>query len=150
MKEDGPLFSMNYKNWKSDGEPMPDLIQGKKYVVKTDISTCFPSIYTHAIPWALIGKSEAKSGIGNRNWTNVIDKACQRCTNGQTHGILIGPHASNLISEIILTRVDQSMYDAGWRYVRAIDDFTCYVDCYDDARDLLNSFVKNCRSMIFL
>lgn len=137
MKEDGPLFSMNYKNWKSDGEPMPDLIQGKKYVVKTDISTCFPSIYTHAIPWALIGKSEAKSGIGNGNWTNIIDKACQRCTNGQTHGILIGPHASNLISEIILTRVDQSMYDAGGRYVRAIDDFTCYVDCYDDAQGFI-------------
>lgn len=89
MKEDGPLFSMNYKNWKSDGEPMPDLIQGMKYVVKTDISTCFPSIYTHAIPWALIGKSKAKRAIGNRNWTNAIDKACQCCTNGQTHGILI-------------------------------------------------------------
>lgn len=87
--------------------------------------------------WALIGKSEAKSGIGNGNWTNIIDKACQRCTNGQTHGILIGPHASNLISEIILTRVDQSMYDAGWRYVRAIDDFTCYVDCYDDAQGFI-------------
>ena len=46
---------MNYSNWKTDGTPEPDLLIGKKYIVKADISTCFPSIYTHSIPWALVG-----------------------------------------------------------------------------------------------
>lgn len=54
------LFSMSYSNWKTDGTPEPDLLIGKRYVVKADISTCFPSIYTHSIPWALAGKATAK------------------------------------------------------------------------------------------
>ncbi len=57
---------MNYSNWKTDGTPEPDLLIGKRYLVKADISTCFPSIYTHSIPWALIGKDDAKARRGSR------------------------------------------------------------------------------------
>ena len=32
----------------------------KKYIVKTDIENCFPSMYTHSLPWALVGKGIAK------------------------------------------------------------------------------------------
>lgn len=53
---------------------------------------------------------------------------------GETHGILIGPHASNLLSEIILTVVDKKLYDEGYRYVRAIDDYDCYVKSYNEAQ----------------
>lgn len=126
-KGDKALFSMNYQNWKVDGNPEPDLLLGNKYIVKSDISTCFPSIYTHSIPWALVGKEKSKQDRKNNQWFNQIDKQCQSCTNGETHGLLIGPHASNLISEIILTQVDRKLYSNGWRYTRAIDDFTCYV-----------------------
>lgn len=43
------LFKMNYKNWKTDDSPVPDIMIGKKYMVSADISTCFPSMYTHAL-----------------------------------------------------------------------------------------------------
>lgn len=42
---------------------------------------------------------------------------------GETHGILIGPHSSNILSEIILTVVDRKLYEKHYRYVRAIDDY---------------------------
>ncbi len=136
------IFDMNYKNWRVDGNPELDLLIHEKgasnFLVQADISTCFPSIYTHSIPWALVGKEEAKRNINNKDvWYNRIDTACSDMRNGETHGLLIGPHASNLLSEIILTVADKKLYDSGYRYVRSIDDYECYVDSHDEAQRFL-------------
>lgn len=136
------IFEMNYKNWRLDGNPETDLLINEngvsRYLVKADISTCFPCIYTHSIPWALVGKKVAKSTIREKTlWYNQIDEACQTVKYGETHGLLIGPHASNLLSELILTVVDKKLYDLGYRYFRNIDDYDCYVDSYESAECFL-------------
>ena len=56
---------------------------------------------------------------------------------GETHGFLIGPHTSNLLSEIILTAVDNKLVAAGWKYIRHIDDYTCHVLSYEKAQEFL-------------
>ncbi len=136
------IFEMNYKNWRVDGNLESDLLIHEKgvskYLVMADISSCFPSIYTHSITWALAGKKQAKDKAGvDSCWYNQIDKACQDCKYGETHGLLIGPHASNLVSELILTVVDKKLYDQGYRYARNIDDYECYVDSYERAECFL-------------
>ena len=136
------IFEMNYKNWKFDGNPELDLlIQDKSsshVLVQADLSTCFPSIYTHSISWALVGKKFAKQNHSDRDaWYNKLDINCSDMHNGETHGILIGPHASNLLSEIILTVIDKILYDKGYRYIRNIDDYECYVHSYDEAQRFL-------------
>lgn len=133
------IFEMNYKDWRTDGNPELDLLFHKggvsRYLVQADISTCFPSIYSHSIPWALVTKEKAKQNHKvSQAWYNKIDSACSDMHNGETHGILIGPHASNLLSEIILTVIDKKLYDKGYRYVRAIDDYNCYVESYNEAQ----------------
>lgn len=136
MVETKALFKMNYKNWKVDGTPEPDLLIGNRYIVHADISTCFPSIYTHSIPWALVGKDFAKQHakkIWANEWYNQIDHYAQNCKNGETHGLLIGPHASNLLGEIILTSVDCELVH-NWAYIRNIDDYTCFVKTYEEAQ----------------
>ena len=55
------LFEMNYKNFSKDGDPEQDIVIKSKYVALADISNCFPSVYSHSISWALVGKSLAKS-----------------------------------------------------------------------------------------
>lgn len=50
---------------------------------------------------------------------------------------MIGPHASNLLSELILTVVDKNLYDKDWRYIRNIDDYTCYVESMEDGQKFL-------------
>lgn len=128
------LFQMNYGNWKMDGTPGPDLLIGSRYIVRADISTCFPSIYTHSIPWALVGKDIAKKNKNKHaEWYNQIDHYLQCCKNGETHGVLIGPHASNLVGEIILTSVDLEL-TGKWSYVRNIDDYSCFVNTYEEAK----------------
>lgn len=130
------LFCMNYKNWKLDGDIETDLLLNKSFVVHADISTCFPSVYTHAIQWALVGKSYAKTHTRGRNWYNRIDEYTSNCKNGETHGILIGPHASNLLSEIVLTKID-SMLSKKYTYIRNIDDYLCYVETEEEAKKFL-------------
>lgn len=144
------IFEMNYKNWRVDGNPESDLLIHEKgvsrYLVKADISTCFPSIYTHSIPWALAGKKQAKDTAGDDSlWYNQIDKACQDVKFGETHGLLIGPHASNLISELILTVVDKRLYEKDYRYARNIDDYDCYVDSYERAECFLRDLEEALR-----
>lgn len=33
---------------------------GKKFIAHADIANCFPSLYSHAMPWALVGFNRAK------------------------------------------------------------------------------------------
>lgn len=137
MKDTDSLFKMNYKNWKTDGSPEPDIMLGKKYLVRADISKCFPSIYTHAVPWAAVTKIEAKQERRNKDvWYNKLDLEVRNSTNGETHGLLIGPHTSNIISEIILCRIDKSLSEK-WDYIRNIDDYSCYVKTQDEADEFL-------------
>lgn len=132
---------MSYNNWKTDGSPELNAKIGAKYIVSADISTCFPSIYSHALPWAIIGKDEAKKEKNeNDQWYNQLDALTRMQTNNETHGILIGPHASNLISEIILTKVDSGLMN--WNYIRNIDDYTCYVESYEKGQEFIVNLTK--------
>lgn len=140
------LFVMNYDDWRNGGSPSDDLIIGNRFMVEVDISNCFSSIYTHSISWALVGKKTAKESkktvknspkMANEGkeqdlWYDTLDKACRNMKWQETKGILIGPHASNLISEIILTAIDCELYE-NYKYIRHIDDYTCYVKSEEEA-----------------
>lgn len=41
-KNKDELFEMNYDDWRNAGSPKDDLLIGKRFVVKADISTFFP------------------------------------------------------------------------------------------------------------
>lgn len=129
------IFQMNYENWQVDAKPEPAILLGRKYLVKCDISTCFPSIYTHSLSWAVIGIDKAKANRGTDSglWINKIDQLLQGVCNGETHGLLIGPHTSNVVSELVLTKIDEALFQQGFRFVRHIDDYDCYVDNRSDA-----------------
>lgn len=142
------MFDMNYDNWKVDGDPEVELLIGAKYIVHADIATCFPSIYTHALCWALDGKEKAK-GERKDGPYNSLDEACQRVRNGETHGLLIGPHVSNLLAEIILVAVDREL-GKEWKYVRHIDDYTCYVRTRDEAERFIRKLTAELRKFDLL
>lgn len=151
MKGTDALFEMNYKNWRTDGTPEPDIYIGKKYMVHADISKCFPSIYTHAIPWAFVGKIEAKSNVHDESlWYNRIDHYAQYSKNGETHGLLIGPHTSNILSEIILCAIDANLMQKYNCYIRNIDDYICYTDSKEEAEQFLIDLNRELREFDLL
>ncbi len=136
LKISGQIFEMNYKHLDDDGNPEQTIIIKSKYRVIADISNCFPSIYSHSIPWALVGKEVAKSS-SKTEWYNVLDCKLRNIKYKETNGLLIGPHTSNIFSEIILTSVDKELWDKGYRYERHIDDYTCYVDTFEKAESFI-------------
>lgn len=129
------IFDMNYDDWRNDPDPDTDLQIGAKYAVHVDVSKCFPSIYTHAIPWALVGKTAAKQKLKG-TWYNELDHRLQFMKDRETHGLLIGPHASNIISEILLCKIDSELTPR-WKYVRHIDDYICYVMTEEEADEFI-------------
>jgi hypothetical protein len=82
---------------------------GRRYVLQTDISQFYKSIYTHSIPWALHTKSTAKT---NRTLTllgNKIDYWVRLGQDQQTVGIPIGPDTSLVLAELIMQRCDEEL-----------------------------------------
>jgi hypothetical protein len=92
--------------------------------MRTDISQFYASIYTHAIPWAIHGRSEAKKRRGKTRGDKV-DKAVRNCAAGQTAGIPIGPDSSLVIAEVILAAVDHDFEQTHGvqRGFRFLDDY---------------------------
>jgi hypothetical protein len=79
-------------------------------VLSLDVNRFYGSIYTHSIPWAILGKREAKRRFRARSlaghWSDELDKLVRSCNQRQTVGIAIGPDTSRIISEMILSRID--------------------------------------------
>ncbi len=133
------IFKMNHKDFCADDYPEPILLIGSKYLVTADISNCFPSIYSHSISWALVGKNKAKENqsVSSITWFNEIDRKTRNLKDGETQGVLIGPHSSNLISEIILVNIDKRLLEKGYKFIRYIDDYSCYTKSLDEAEKFL-------------
>ena len=139
LKDTSRIFKMNYSNSSSDEDVIPDIRLSARFRVEADIATCFPSIYTHALEWAITSRARAKDNVKNKRkeWGGILDSYVRSIRDNETGGILIGPHASNLISEIILTKVDEVLQKK-YKFVRRIDDYECYVDRYDEAERFLS------------
>lgn len=84
-----------------------------RYCLVTDVSRYFPSIYTHSIPWALHGKAQAKvdnSAFSASVWANRLDFLLRQTQSKQTIGIPVGPDTSKVVSEILLSAVENEFY----------------------------------------
>lgn len=85
------------------------VIESSKYefIIRSDITNFYPSVYTHSIAWALHWREESfldrkeKKLVGNK-----IDKLMQYSNDSCTNGIPIGSALSDLIAEIILSKID--------------------------------------------
>jgi hypothetical protein len=137
MHKDGRLIIMNYTSWlvKTLGGLKFKLSQG--YVVHADISSFFPSIYTHAIAWGLVGIANAKKS-NKKQWFDEIDAAFQSARRKETNGVAIGPATSNIAAEILLINVDEALHKKGYRFFRYIDDYTCYTKTREEAESFIH------------
>lgn len=110
-----------------------------KYIVTTDITRFYHSIYTHSIPWALHTKPLAKKKKSDdRLLGNRLDKYTRSGQDNQTVGVPIGPDTSLVIAEIILCKIDSELSPVlrrnGFRY---IDDYELGFHTLSQAEDAL-------------
>lgn len=111
----------------------------KRYILKTDISKFYPSLYTHSIPWALHGKPLAKTKRSFGDLAgNKLDRVVQNGQDGQTKGVPIGPDVSHAIAEVLLTDIDNSISrEISNNYFRFMDDYEFAFDTYSEAERTL-------------
>lgn len=110
----------------------------KKYdaMVQIDVSKCFDSIYTHSLPWAVLGKDQTKFSLDASKGTfgGRFDALMQNLNHKETNGIVIGPEFSRIFAEIILQSVDSELirqlaeganltHKIDYEIFRYVDDF---------------------------
>ena len=140
--KDGRLVIMDYEDRVSTTEQFLGASFGKRFVVNTDISNCYPSIYSHSVPWAVAGLDEAKKNRAKKGkWYNQLDQALQYTSRNETNGIPIGPGTSNIVSEAILARVDNELR-AEFTYHRYMDDYTAYCGSHEEAERFVFTLAK--------
>jgi Reverse transcriptase (RNA-dependent DNA polymerase) len=133
----------------------------KKYdaMVQIDVSKCFDSIYTHSLPWAVLGKDQAKFSLDESKATfgGRFDALMQNLNHNETNGIVIGPEFSRIFAEIILQSVDAQLlgrlavganltHKVDYEIFRYVDDFFVFYNAestqlkiFETLQDVLKS-----------
>jgi len=122
--------------WHSVEQRSIELALKYQYVVHTDISDCYGSLYTHSIAWALHTREVAKNNRNDKNLIgNVIDSYIQDMSFGQTNGLPQGSVLMDFIAEIILGYTDlelsQKIYDTStddYEILRYRDDYRIFTN----------------------
>jgi Reverse transcriptase (RNA-dependent DNA polymerase) len=125
-----------------------------KYCVVTDVSRFYPSIYTHSIPWAINGKSVAKTDFRYNSanvFGNRLDFLVRQAQSRQTMGIPVGPDVSRIVAEVLLCSVDvEFSKQPGSRravYLRHVDDYCIGGNSADDCEKSLNNLRSALRTV---
>jgi len=172
-----PLFYENDKrseigicNYKVMTETdLPRIIEYYDYVIKVDIKEFYPSIYTHSISWSLDQRTNYNYKCPNlcckscnhamckcdhkckNYWANKLDFFTRNLNLQRTKGILIGPYVSDLVSEILLKKIDiditkelKSIGLSEKKYIglRFKDDFIFFTNNKSDAEKILKEVNK--------
>ena len=114
------------------------------WLVKTDISRFYPSIYTHSIAWAAYGKEKVKRNIYlyQGSLADRLDFLIRACSRNQTIGIPIGPETSRIVAEVISSRIDSEFANSipnirAENVDRLQDDWTIGVESLERAERVL-------------
>ncbi len=119
-----------------------------QYLLVTDISDCYGSLYTHSVAWALHSKEVAKSEREKAIIGNVIDWCLQDMSFGQTNGIPQGSVLMDFIAEIVLgyadlklsKKISKSIKD--YQIIRYRDDYRIFVNNPQDGEAIIKSITE--------
>lgn len=140
LHDDGRMLVHAYDQIADDGivedqDPLADF--GMNFMLRTDITNFYPSIYSHALPWALVGHATAKKKRDDGQWFNILDRGIRNCQRGETRGLPIGPGTSSILAEALLFPIDKFMREKGYQFKRYIDDYSVFLESSAKCNDFL-------------
>lgn len=119
------------------------------WLVCTDISRFYPTIYTHSIPWAAYGKETVKGNLKlyQGSLADRLDALVRACNRNQTVGIPIGPETSRIIAEVISSRIDSDFKNKERNIItanvdRLQDDWFLGAGTLEEAERLLSTIAE--------
>lgn len=91
------------------------ILSGADWVLKTDITRFYPSIYTHSVSWAAYGKARTKKLLYTKRHSGSLadrlDLLLRKSNMNQTIGIPVGPDTSRIVADIISARIDDDFHE---------------------------------------
>jgi hypothetical protein len=106
------------------------------YIVSTDISDFYPSIYLHDIETVL---GEVTDESGRTSHSTVLLNYVRAMNLNQTHkGLPVGPQFSRPIAELILNDIDRALISRDIEFARYVDDFVIFTKSKGEAYEALS------------
>jgi hypothetical protein len=148
LNKDNRAIKTNYGKFSDSKEKTIIDSYDMLYELKIDITKFYPSIYTHSLVWAILGKERAKqlwklkSAVSSDpdfpiyDFADKLDNFCRYAQDRQSVGIPIGPDTSHIIAEIIGTYIDQQLKIKfnDIKAFRYFDDYNLYIDTEEKAQ----------------
>jgi hypothetical protein len=107
---------------------------GSSYLLKADVSQFYPSLYTHAVGWAIDPKLRDKAHWKNQKLLGKkVDQALMDLDGKVSQGIPIGNDISFLLAESVLAQVDAAISAPAGHAFRWFDDYELSFDTRDEA-----------------
>lgn len=150
MTQEKDQAELVLKWWQDVEQKSVELSLDYDFMIRTDITDCYPAIYTHSIAWALHTKLSAKQDR-NKNYLigNIIDKHIQDMRQGQTNGIPQGSVLMDLIGEMVLGYADLELTNKvneekieEYQILRYRDDYRIFVRVRQDGERILKCLTK--------
>lgn len=134
-----------------------------KFMFQTDVTNCYPSIYTHSLEWAfdkggrLSFKRQRSIGKPKPNLGTKIDQRLRNMNYGQTIGIPQGSVLMDFIAEMVMAGTDVELtevlkknevtgIDQDFRILRYRDDYRIFSNEYRTGHEImkqLNTILYN-------
>jgi hypothetical protein len=107
---------------------------GGSFLLKADVSQFYPSLYTHAVGWAIDPKLRLKKYWKNQNLLGKkLDQAVMDANGKISQGIPIGNDISFLLAEAVLAQVDRALTITAQSAYRWFDDYEISFDTREQA-----------------
>src|SRR5262249_30261861 len=116
---------------------------GATHLLKVDISQFYPSLYTHAVGWAVDSKLRQR-----KYWKNTkllgkqIDQLLMDLQGKVSQGIPIGNDISFLLAELVLAQIDRSLKLRPKQGCRWYDDYEIPCSSRTEAEEILGRLTR--------
>ena len=134
-------------------------------LIKFDVQAFYPSIYTHSLEWAMVGKTAAKKKLSEKRDVQggdqdvaeaykagqELDNVIRRGQDKETYGIPIGPDSSFIAAELVGKSVAHDLVHElkksnlnNFFLIRHVDDFALFL--YENVLRAIGTVRKVLRS----
>jgi retron-type reverse transcriptase len=134
-KADGQIYD-SVNSWNNFWNRCYDKSKDSSHVVILDIADFYNQIYHHSLENQLI-----ESGLPNQVIKWIVG-LCGALTAKISRGVPVGPHASHLLAESVLSPVDNVLTHQGIDYCRYVDDIVIFANSEIEARSKILSLAN--------
>jgi len=146
IEDNGNLFDRDIQNqaWEAFENNTKKHAQEFEYILATDIADFYNSVYTHRVHNSICDSYEffGESTEESNHIAKLLENFLMSLTASSSKGIPVGPTASIVVSEFILTDIDHFLFNNNVTFTRYADDLRIFAKTKQEAYKILQELTK--------